>query len=176
MKKLVIIVVSILLCIGLFLIARSIYNNKNQYKPLEGDEELYALTEQEVDRINANSNFLGCVLLGESHEDATAQLTEIRDSTKDYYICFPYRGGNYITAINLFSEDANFYGISVGDSLEKMALVMDEQDFLQQGSTPECTLRFAKYYISVSFGYNEENVITEISLSVTDPVYVGIDY
>ena len=176
MKKVgIIIVVCILLCICVCFIAHSIYNNINQNKPLKGNEEMYALTEQEIVHINDNSNFLGCVLLDESCE-TTAVVQIIRNETKDYYMCFPYRDGNYITTVNLFSKDANFYGISIGDSLEKMAFIMEEQGFLKQDSAPENTINFRKYYIAVSFMYDDENVINSVSCSVIDPVYIGITY
>ena len=171
MKKFwIILVVAILIIVALFSIAIAIYSYNNRYVPLEGDEEIYALTEQEVARINANSNLLGCVLLSEAPEDSTTALrTFIRRDTSDYYMCFPYRGAQYITAINLVSEDADIFGISVSDTVSSANAVLLAEGYSQQESAPENIHIYRKHYICIFFKFNDDGVLIKIGISIQDP-------
>ena len=99
MKKFwIILVIAILISVGIFFISRAIYSYNNRYVPPEGNEEIYALTEQEVARINANSNLLGCVLLSEAPEDSTTVYQLQLDRTPEMSICV-FRIGEHSTLL-----------------------------------------------------------------------------
>lgn len=166
--------VFLLLCLALCLILAAC---KSTGQPSEGDEAMYTQTEQEVSLINENSNLLSCVLLSKAPEDAvTAQLENIRPSGKDHYICFPYRDGQYITSINLVSEDAYVFGISVGSNVEDAAGIMEEEGYTLQDTAPQDTKIYTKYYVVLTFHYDESNTITSIGVSVNDPAYQDVTY
>ncbi|NLT12069.1 MAG: hypothetical protein GXY06_06635 [Clostridiaceae bacterium] len=178
MKKfLIILFAAIVIAVGIFFIARAIYSYNNRYIPPEGDEEIYALTEQEVDRINANSNLLGCELLSEAPNGSiTAVHTSIREGSRDFYYCFPYRGAQYITEINLVSEDADIFGISVGDTVKSASSVLLEEGYSQQESAPENIHIYRKHYIFISYTFNEDEVLVILGTSVQDPASQYINY
>ena len=149
----------------------------NYHRNRRSHEEIYALTEQEVARINANSNLLGCVLLSEAPEDSTTALsTSIRQDTRDEYMCFPYRGAQYITAINLVSQDADIFGISVGDTVSSANAVLLTEGYVQQESAPENIHIYRKHYISISYTNNDDGVLLDLGISVQDPAIRDIDY
>ncbi len=137
----------------------------------------FVLTEQEVYRINNNSNLLGCELLGEAPEGAiTAISNSIRSDTQDEYICFPYRGEHLITVIKLVSEDADILGISVGDTIESAEAVLLEDGYSRQESAPDNYHIYRMIFVSISLKYDEDNVIVEMGISVNDPFEENIDY
>ena len=90
-------------------------------------------------------------------------------------MCFPYRGAQYITAINLVSQDADIFGISVGDTVSSANAVLLTEGYVQQESAPENIHIYRKHYISLSYTYND-GVLIKIGISVQDPATRDIDY
>ena len=150
---------------------------KNNAGNTATDEEMYELTQKEADWMNKNSNLLGCVLLDEAPEDAmTAQLYDIRNDSNDYYICFPYREGHFITSIVLYSSDADIFGISIGANMEEVNEKMKAEDYEAAEEAPPNEKMFKKYNISISFEFGEDKLVKRMFVGVDDPNEREIDY
>jgi len=175
-KNWIILIVVIILLIGTIIIVNMIERKNNRYIPPEGDEEIYQLTEEEVARVNANSNLLGCELLGEAPEPSTDSLmVDIRKDTEDYYMCFQYRGKSPITAINLYSADADIYGISVGDTVDSANDILIAEGYVRT-SAPENTFNYRKHYVCIGFDFDDNGVLVGLGICIEDPAYRDIEY
>ncbi len=171
-KKWIILGIVMILVIGTVITVNVIERTNNRYVPPEGDEEIYQLTEEEVARVNANSNLLGCELLGKN--PAPSYEGPIRKDTDDNYMCFPYRGESLITAINLYSEDADIYGISVGDTVDSANSVLLAEGYVRT-SAPENTFNYRKHYVCIGFDFDDDGVLVDLGIGVEDPAYRDVD-
>ena len=170
-KLVLIIVVVVSICVLFVIVINIIDHFKYRYVPPQGDEETYNLTEEEVARINANSNMLGCTLLADAPEGAMTAIPKgIRNfDDGNYFMCFPYRKRSCITSIRLYSEEADIYGISVGDNIEEASQISLEKGYIVSEYSLPDKKRFDKYYISISINYDSSQTITGIGIDVNDP-------
>ena len=158
-----------IICIILVIMICCTACGKNNAGNTATDEEMYELTQKEADRMNKNSNLLGCVLLDEAPEDAvTAQPNIIRTDSSDNYMYFPYREGHFITSIVLYSSDADIFGISIGANMEEVNEKMKAEDYEAAEEAPPNEKMFKKYNISISFEFGEDELVKRISVGVDD--------
>lgn len=109
-------------------------NSMSLKKPIQktGDS-LTDSTYRSVQELNIKSDLLGITLLDSALSDMVSPGPNTIGTGPDYFNCFLYDGENRITQIGLLSENANVFGIAVGNSISQVKDILNNEGFEQLG-------------------------------------------
>lgn len=159
-------------------------DNRNSVAPSGApeDKQMEASLEA-IQRFNEKSNLGKYQLLASPPEGFNASISNVLGKESEYsegepydnYYCEEFNGNVCVTHLTINSGKQTFFGIYVGDDLDKAKEIMQTEGY-QLVNEKNSSIEYTMNYITFHFESNPDHKITSMYVSIVDPTVIKKEY